>query len=64
MALRGAEGVGARSSPIGHGEREHAQCRNTASATMVEFVLGLHIHYDLVHYVFSYLLYSLGDGAI
>ena len=30
--------------------------------SMVEFALGLHIHYDLVHYFF-YLIYGLGDGA-
>ena len=31
--------------------------------SMVEFAIGLQIHYDLVHYTFFYLLYGLGDGA-
>ena len=30
---------------------------------MVELVLGLQLHYDLVHYIFFYLFHGLGDGA-
>ena len=28
-----------------------------------KFVLGLQIHYDLVHYIFCTCVYGLGDGA-
>ena len=31
--------------------------------SIVEFVLGLQINYDLVHCFFFYLFYGLGDGA-